>query len=254
MTLPRGNPATGTARSPQASGQRLPLPGAGAALCCEKLRRSPGRRSHMSGAALPLEDQLVPLSPALEEGSAAPRSAGASEPAVSHHSHLHCPVARGPRAAPAPAGAGTALCWRGLKRSPGRRSTPAGPPFHRKISLFRSARRLRGRLRGPIRQGQVTLPPPAIPTRAARCRRMLRWSPGQRSHMSGAALPQEDQPNPRGLASCGRAQAVPIGARRNSGPRRYGLWRVDVGWPRSGRGGSRDTCRAARTCAGRRNG
>ncbi len=70
-TLPLRAGATRTARSPKATGQRPPLPGAGASRhpgqalpSAARAEMVPGKGSHMSGAALPPEDRLIPLSPA----------------------------------------------------------------------------------------------------------------------------------------------------------------------------------------------
>ncbi len=114
-----------TARSPKATGQRLPLRGAGASRhpgqALPSVRREAkvtGRGSHVNRAVLPSEDRLFALSPALGKGPAPPQSAGASDPAATVRPHPHRPVAQSDRAAPAPAGgwrfapsgAGAALC------------------------------------------------------------------------------------------------------------------------------------------------
>ncbi len=105
--LPSPNDAARTARSPKATGQRLPLPGGWRFApprgrhCPLFLRAeaAPGRRIHVSGAALPPEDRLVPLSPASRDLTPPSRSAGASDPAVPRHSRPHRPVAQSDRAA-----------------------------------------------------------------------------------------------------------------------------------------------------------
>ncbi len=194
MTLPLCAISTRTARSPKATGQRLPLRGAGASRhpgqalpSVVRAEPVPGKRSHVSGAALPMEDRPFPLSPAsgkhgatsigsgrvrarthrppgaqsARKGATPPQSAGASDPPATVRSRPHRPVAPSDRAAPAPPGGLALRATRG-------RHFPLSP--------------------------------------------YVETVPGRGSCMSGAALPPEDRPVPLSPASgkklCGRSGRV----------------------------------------------
>ncbi len=239
MTRPSRAIPTLTARSPNASGQRLPLPrGWRCPLLCA-LRWSPETFPHERGrsstgrSAFPAQPgvgencadsavgcvlartpgaqsrQRLPVpGPAWREATAPPQSAGTSDPAAPHRSRPHRPVAQSDRAAPAPpggwrfapSGAGAALC-RGGRDGPG-----AVFPLERgRSSTGRSAFSAQPSLRAndptaPVGRGHGPCRPAPVPPAQPSVVHAATVA-GRHFHMSGAALPPEDRRFPLSPAS-----------------------------------------------------